>query len=411
MAWDEVHLRGYPRAGYEWVEAPIAPEWATGYYDYDRGLALVADSTRTSDAGSYYQIVSTRETNPGWTRRTLQSNYASRVAMNVTTFELDQSVATLNTGQIAAVTEVVKAWDRVSRGPQEPNDSSPTFVSENRTTSMHEVAHAFLHYAHVVAPLDPTVGVTTDTAASDWYQAWLLWTFRAVAHGASLLEVLQAFDRRVGVLRTCVRPPPTQILQRVQTTLRRISHSLRRHAPPPFRCEQHPRRGIEHDVTPANSRILGVTHNTEGPVKLALLFSGTCIRIYAANQQVIDTVRELSDVQWRDFQTCAAVLDTSLEVGRPSRRAERVHGSRAALFEMRVTPPGRSGPHVRFLYIARERDLLCVRGFIKKQRRIARKDIDLADKASLELDRPEEHPPQRRDAPGLRAGTPVRGVR
>lgn len=363
MAWDEVHLRGYPRAGYEWVEAPIAPEWATGYYDYDRGLALVADSTRTSDAGSYYQIVSTRETNPGWTRRTLQSNYASRVAMNVTTFELDQSVATLNTGQIAAVTEVVKAWDRVSRGPQEPNDSSPTFVSENRTTSMHEVAHAFLHYAHVVAPLDPTVGVTTDTAASDWYQAWLLWTFRAVAHGASLLEVLQAFDRRVGVLRTCVRPPPTQILQRVQTTLRRISHSLRRHAPPPFRCEQHPRRGIEHDVTP--SKLSDPRRNPQhrGPSEVSTTFfrnlhpdlrsqpashrhgsrtqrravagfpdlcrrsrhiarSRTAIQTCRARPRIESCpVRDASDSAWAERAACALPLHR--ERARPSLRARR----------------------------------------------------------------------------------------
>jgi Phage derived protein Gp49-like (DUF891) len=115
-----------------------------------------------------------------------------------------------------------------------------------------------------------------------------------------------------------------------------------------------------------------------------LLFTGNCIRIYAVTQQVIDAVDAFDKDQRRDFQTCAAVLDRSLEIGRPSSRSERIEGSRTRLFELRVTPPGRHGLHIRLLYVAQARDLLCVRAVLKKRRRITRNDIELADKAVLD---------------------------
>ena len=57
---------------------------------------------------------------------------------------------------------------------------------------------------------------------------------------------------------------------------------------------------------------------------------------------------------------------------------KRVAGSKQGLFELRITPPGRRGPHTRALYIAKGSEILVVRGVRKAQRGIPRREIDLA---------------------------------
>lgn len=89
----------------------------------------------------------------------------------------------------------------------------------------------------------------------------------------------------------------------------------------------------------------------------------------------------LDPVARRDFLVAAQVLATSCSSGRPpSGRASRVAGSRQKLFELRITPPGRRGPHHRLLYIRDQNTIWVVRGLTKRER-LSRNDIDLADHA------------------------------
>ncbi|HEY3759100.1 MAG TPA: hypothetical protein VGL37_05025 [Solirubrobacteraceae bacterium] len=90
-------------------------------------------------------------------------------------------------------------------------------------------------------------------------------------------------------------------------------------------------------------------------------------------------INDLDDTGMRDFHVAARVLATSLGSGRPpSGRAERVAGTRCGLFELRITPPGRRGPHTRLLYVRKRSTIWCVRGLVKRER-LHRTDIKLAD--------------------------------
>jgi hypothetical protein len=91
-------------------------------------------------------------------------------------------------------------------------------------------------------------------------------------------------------------------------------------------------------------------------------------------------LESLREDGWRDFCVAARVLATSLAIGRPpSGRARRVAGSRTGLFELRITPCGRRGPHARMLYIPDQNTIWCVRGLLKRER-LPRRDIELADR-------------------------------
>ncbi len=113
------------------------------------------------------------------------------------------------------------------------------------------------------------------------------------------------------------------------------------------------------------------------------IYEGECLSFHATTDQARRFVDELDARGRLDFAVAAAILDTSLQSGRPpAGRAERVRGSRCGLFELRVTPPGRKGPHVRLLYLPVGRRMLVVRGLIKRQARLPRGDIDIADRAA-----------------------------
>jgi hypothetical protein len=92
-------------------------------------------------------------------------------------------------------------------------------------------------------------------------------------------------------------------------------------------------------------------------------------------------IQDLDHVATRDFRVAARILATSLATGRPpSGRSCRVAGSREHLWELRITPPGRTGPHQRLLFI-RERDTIYVARGLTKRERLTRHEIDLADNA------------------------------
>jgi Phage derived protein Gp49-like (DUF891) len=119
-------------------------------------------------------------------------------------------------------------------------------------------------------------------------------------------------------------------------------------------------------------------------MKSRSIFSGKCISIHTITEQAEKFFVDLDEREQRDLRVAGAILDTSLAIGRPpGGRAERVAGSTAGLWELRVTPPGRRGPHTRALYICEQRALLVVRGVRKAQRGIPRRQIELADGEAL----------------------------
>lgn len=79
--------------------------------------------------------------------------------------------------------------------------------------------------------------------------------------------------------------------------------------------------------------------------------------------QAADFVLGLSTTGRRDFVVAARILATTLASGRPpAGRAQRVAGSSEGLFELRITPPGRKGPHARLLYVREGNTIVCARG-------------------------------------------------
>ncbi len=90
-------------------------------------------------------------------------------------------------------------------------------------------------------------------------------------------------------------------------------------------------------------------------------------------------IESLDDVGKRDFLVAARILATTIATGRPpAGRSERIRGSSTGLYELRVTPRGRRGPHARLLYVRDGNAIRCARGVLKRER-LARRDIQLAD--------------------------------
>jgi hypothetical protein len=91
-------------------------------------------------------------------------------------------------------------------------------------------------------------------------------------------------------------------------------------------------------------------------------------------------IESLDDIGRRDFRVAARILATSVASGRPpAGRSERVAGSRVGLYELRITPPGRRGPHARLLYVRERNAILCALGVLKRER-LSRTDIETAER-------------------------------
>jgi hypothetical protein len=90
-------------------------------------------------------------------------------------------------------------------------------------------------------------------------------------------------------------------------------------------------------------------------------------------------IERLDDVGKRHLRVAARTLATTLAAGRPpAGRSERIRGSTTGLFELRITPRARRGPHARLLYVREGNAIRCAGGVVKRER-ITRRDIKLAD--------------------------------
>lgn len=119
-------------------------------------------------------------------------------------------------------------------------------------------------------------------------------------------------------------------------------------------------------------------------MKPRLIFSGFSLCIYAVTTQARDFVSAFDPTQTRHFEQCAMQLERQLQTGRPSKRSEKLAGTRTALFEMKVTPPGAPGPQTRLLYARRGQEFFVMRGLIKRRPKIKRREVELADREALD---------------------------
>lgn len=82
-----------------------------------------------------------------------------------------------------------------------------------------------------------------------------------------------------------------------------------------------------------------------------------------------------------DLHIAARIAETSFRTGRsPGGRLERVEGSSTGLYELKVTPPGRRGPHTRLFFVVADRIAWVSSGIVKTRRKLSRSDIAYADK-------------------------------
>jgi phage-related protein len=128
------------------------------------------------------------------------------------------------------------------------------------------------------------------------------------------------------------------------------------------------------------------------------IFSGTCIDIHTHTSQSERFFAELTPREEKDFLIVATILDRTVRIGRSAGgRSERIGGSGEGIWELRVTPPGRRGPHTRCLYVCDGRDILVLRCLRKAQRGIPRGEIELAERAARQLREARDEGPRRRN--------------
>lgn len=74
------------------------------------------------------------------------------------------------------------------------------------------------------------------------------------------------------------------------------------------------------------------------------------------------------------------VLETTLRSGRPpAGRAERIKNSETGLWELKVTKPGSTPPHLRVLFIREGQTLWVADGLTKQQNVLTSKDVAYAE--------------------------------
>jgi hypothetical protein len=85
------------------------------------------------------------------------------------------------------------------------------------------------------------------------------------------------------------------------------------------------------------------------------------------------------------FEAAARIIETTLRAGRPpAGRAEPVKISRQGLWELKVTKPGGTAPHLRLLFRREGRTLWAAVGFTKKKNKLETKDVELGDSVTVE---------------------------
>jgi len=91
------------------------------------------------------------------------------------------------------------------------------------------------------------------------------------------------------------------------------------------------------------------------------------------------------------FLAAAEVFDNCVRAGRPpSGRAEKIIGSKAGLWELKVTKPGSSPPHLRLLYLREGNTLWAAIGVTKKSNKLKQKDVNAGDSVAADWKRGKE---------------------
>ena len=80
------------------------------------------------------------------------------------------------------------------------------------------------------------------------------------------------------------------------------------------------------------------------------------------------------------FLASAQVMETSVRSGRSAAgRSEKVRISRTGLYELKVTKPASTPPHLRALYIRVDKTLWVANGFTKQKNELEKSDVLLGD--------------------------------
>ncbi len=110
------------------------------------------------------------------------------------------------------------------------------------------------------------------------------------------------------------------------------------------------------------------------------LFKCGSIEFHTHTKQAQEFVHKLDGVDWSRLTAQCHLLADALETGTPpTGRTAKVRGSKQ-LWELKVTPPGSSGPQARLLYVVDGKKVLFLRGVDKRQPRLSRHDIGLAER-------------------------------
>lgn len=79
------------------------------------------------------------------------------------------------------------------------------------------------------------------------------------------------------------------------------------------------------------------------------------------------------------------ILETTLRSGRPpAGRAEKVTTSRTGIWELKVTKPGSTPPHLRLFYLRKGRTLWAACGFTKQKNRLTAREVEAGDRIAEE---------------------------
>ena len=121
-----------------------------------------------------------------------------------------------------------------------------------------------------------------------------------------------------------------------------------------------------------------------------LLYQGDWLTVRAMRRRN----GHLPAVEWWDglnekgkgqFLAAAKTIETTLRSGRPpAGRAEKVQISKLGLWELKVTKPGSTPPHLRVLYVREGQTLWAATGFTKKTNELATKDVETGDTITSE---------------------------
>lgn len=123
----------------------------------------------------------------------------------------------------------------------------------------------------------------------------------------------------------------------------------------------------------------------DGDVDDDLLFEGERFRLRAIRRPngrmpAKEWVDELDDKGAGQLLAALQILDTTLSSGRPpAGRAEKVKDAKYDLWELKITKPGSSPPHLRLLYVREGRTLWAAHGFTKQKSKLESKDIRRAE--------------------------------